>query len=187
MSYFDALAAGDHGAACEVLSDRIRTRLRERTGQQECDAGLREVFAQAPEEVVRALAGPKVMSTRADGRRVGVELRASGAYATGPKRVVVPMERGDGGWLIAELPADTTEDPVTTCFAGGMSSFEAREADPFWYREGRRDFAAYMVRLCKEIHRRGFSETNPPDSAELEAAAGKVLRAMIRSGRVEQP
>ena len=187
VSYFDELAARSFGDACELLSDGVRTRLYERTQHEDCGAVLRAGFEQAPEEVMRSIGGVKALSTRAEGARVEVELLASGKYATRAKRVVVPMERGGIGWVIAELPSDTTEDPVTTCFAGGMSAFEAGEAGAYWRREGRKDFAAYLVRVCREVIRRGYGDGKPVPPPELEAARRKVVSAMVRSGRLARP
>ena len=111
-----------------------------------------------------------------------------------PRGATFELEREQGAWRLSELPvdADSEADPVTTCFASGIQALDEGQADPYWQREGRTDFAFYLAETCRRAVRRkvveaGDGELSPAQRERFQAVAGEVLREMIAEGRVREP
>ena len=176
--YLDAVAERDYAAACEQLSKD------ERGGN--CAEVLSGAIVAVPDEFLLDAADAKTELGPVNGKKVDVLVRSTGAFSSQARTSTAPMELQDGEWKIVELPQSIPEDPVTSCIASSIGAFENGETDTYWSREGRRDFVEYSRRLCKALVKAGL---DPEESSVRQIApyAGRVIRGLIREGRVERP
>ena len=186
--YFDAVATRDVERACGVFTAGHRKRFEERTGMT-CEEAVERTGRETPPELRKSVAAVRVEDVRTDGRGGSVTVRASDRYAAEARRTTVEVRYVDGRWRIDDLPFRQDPDPVTTCIVGGLRTFGTDQSDPFWFSEGRGDFAAFITAFCK----RGFAreilreDGRKPAGDAAERLAAEIIREMVRDGRIEDP
>lgn len=180
--YFKALASGETSTACEVLGKEPRDRLG-RVGGGSCADQLRTVLAEVPKELQTELAEAQIATLKVDGDVAEVTMRKTAFSAEGPDDSVT-LKRGDGGWLISELPKGGKPSPAAQCLEGGIDTFEKGEAGSFWKRQGRSRLVEYLKRYCVEIVRAGLEEK--VDDPKIEEIAEKVIGDMEREGLLKK-
>lgn len=194
-AYYAALAAGDGERVCALLTESAR----DDAGEDGvgCAQAAEQTSQAVPDELLAELrdAPSGAVAVEVDGDEATARLTVESAYASRPRKLTIALERVGGRWLVAGAPeADgrTEDDPVTTCFAAGVQAFEEGQADPYWKREGRADFARYLSETCRRAVRRGIVRERAGELTErqrtaFEAVASEVLREMIAAGRVREP
>jgi hypothetical protein len=185
-TYFDALSNGDGRRACALLSPDAREKVSNvDTLVEHCANPIGGALSDVPDELRADLANVKVRAARPDGGDVIVDVASSGAYTARPIKQTVRIERADDGWRIAEFPETAKTDAVTGCITGGIEAYEKGESAAFWRREGRADLIVFLQRLCKELERKwGVEEST---DSQLDSVQRRVLREMIREGRIKPP
>ena len=190
LEYFTAFADGDGNEACRHLEPAARDRLEREARQDSCPAAVERLAGDLVPELRSVLGEVEIVAVRTEDATAEATLRASDRYASERRGSQVRLRYRDGAWRLATLPEEPEEpDPVTTCVMGGIRSFENGESEPFWRKEGRKDFVVFITAVCKQGVEEGiFRKTAPrPPTADLERISAKVIQRMVARGRIEDP
>jgi hypothetical protein len=194
-AYYGALAEADGTRACGLLTDDARKAVNE--GGLGCAQAAERTAKAIPRELITELrdVDADAVKVEVDGDEATARLAVDSPYAARPRKLTIELERANGTWRVSALPeadAKTEDDPVTTCFAAGVQAYEDGQADPFWEKESRKDFVAYLAETCRraverKIVRERSGELTPEQRAKFQEVAGEVLREMIAKGQVREP
>ena len=191
--YFAALSRGDVPGVCRELSPAARDDAASAGHASSCESAMTGVAKSIEPELLRNLALARIGPAKVDGGKATVRVTSDDAYAREKQTVTVPLEARDGRWVISRLPnQQMSSDPVTDCVVGGLESWKKSEVDPYWQREGRGHFAAYLGRVCKRAYEEGVYDENTADlsaaqNRRLDRIGDQVLDEMVRSGILKRP
>lgn len=190
LEYFTAFADGDGDEACRHLEPAARNRLERDARRDSCPKAVERLAGDLEPELRSVLGDVEIVAVRTEGRSADATLRTSDRYVSARRNAQIRLRYRDGAWRLATLPEEPDEpDPVTTCVMGGIRSFENGESEPFWRKEGRKDFVVFITAVCKQGVEEGlFRKTAArPPTADLERISAKVIQRMVARGRIEDP
>jgi Putative lumazine-binding len=184
--YLEALIAGDGERTCALLTEDAQEQVKTWTTASTCEDGIGQF-------------GDFIDEKDADADEKLRDVSVEQVTVTGDK-AEAQVESGDGSprpasfekvgdtWKVAGFPAGATfqSQAHAECVAGGMNQFDEGGGDPFWQKEGRKDFQEFIVETCARADAQGLLDGSG-NEPELQRIAGRVLLGMVRSGQVRDP
>jgi hypothetical protein len=190
--YFTAFANGDGQRACARLTGDVREQFEERAGTS-CDQAIRSVLEAIPKELRSILTAVRITEVAVSGDQATARLETDSPYVSKDPDSPIKLRLEGDEWLISSTPPTSNEpDPMTTCMAGGLESFEEGDADPLWEKEGRKDFVRYLTEVCRRAVEEGVIDadaeaTSAEARGDIRRIGQEVIEEMVRSGRIERP
>jgi hypothetical protein len=184
--YLEALVAGDGERTCEHLTAGAQEQVKTVTNAASCEDGISRVGELIAEK--EGDAGEKLRDVRVEGVTVnGSKAEAQIESGDGTPRPAT-FEKIDGTWKVAGFPAGPTfrSQAHAECVSGGMNQFDEGGGDPFWQKEGRKDFQYFIAETCGRADEHGLLDESG-NEPEMQRIAGQVLLKMVRSGQVRDP
>jgi hypothetical protein len=184
--YLEALVAGDGERTCGHLTAGAQEQIKTVTNAASCEDGIGRVGDFIAEK--DGDAGEKLRDVRIERVKVnGSKAEAQVESGDGTPRPAT-FEKIDGTWKVAGFPAGATfqSQAHAECVSGGMNQFDEGGGDPFWQKEGREDFQAFIVETCRRADEQGLLDESG-NEPEMQRIAGQVLLKMVRSGQVRDP
>ena len=188
-SYFEALAARDGQAACNLITEDERERLLSKAAAPvDCPAAVTETMAALPRYLRRSLADVRIGPATVEGDRATVTVAHRDLLPDGKDASLVA---NDGQWLIDDLPNPSagSSNAATTCVVSGFDGWRRGQVDAFWHREGQADFEEYLRRFCERIAREVSEdgELSEQERSTTRKIMQDVIRGMVREGRIDAP
>jgi hypothetical protein len=182
--YLNGLADADGKQACAHLTRAAQADLTAATTAPTCEVAVGAFGKQIGDDARRRLRAARVTvgavhATTATARLAGRNL---------PFPRAIPLRRDAGEWKIAGFEGDVhfTSPEDAQCISGGMNTFDRGTAPKYWFHEGRKDFRAYIVEVCRRAVRRGILD-DPDAKRKIVPIARQVIREMVRRGQIKSP
>jgi hypothetical protein len=90
-----------------------------------------------------------------------------------------------------DAKADRTKT-IRACVNSGAAAYGTGTVDPYWRREGKADYVAFLRETCRRAYAAGAIKAHQgaltkEQRAKLDRIYAQVLREMVRDGRVAAP
>jgi Domain of unknown function (DUF4878) len=184
--YLEALIAGDGERTCGHLTAAAQEQVKTWTKAASCEDGIGQVgdvIAERDGDAAEKLGDVRIEQVKIDGSKAEAQVE-SGDGSPRP----ATFEKVDGTWKVAGFPAGANfqSQGHAECVSGGMNQFDEGGGDPFWQKEGRKDFQDFIVETCRRADEQGLLDESG-NEPQIQQIAGQVLLKMVRRGQVRDP
>jgi hypothetical protein len=164
--WLTAVAAGDGAKACGLLTEEVR----DHTGA-ECEATFDQLAGRLIREQREEFEQARIERAFVEGDSANVVLTGRTRY-TGPMLTrTFKLERSGGRWQLAEVEEFGALGELTECNVEGLRAFESGDVDPWWKREGRADYRAYIAEMCRRAAQQDLLLAGDTDRAARRLGA----------------
>ena len=182
--WYTAFAAGDGRAACGFAAEKTLEAI---GGADSCATRVARASKQLIEEQRRELEDAQVSRAFVRGDEANVQLDARTRFTGQMLSRTIRLHREDGAWKVVGSFEPSSNGEVTQCNVQLLRLFETGKVNEFWKDEGRADYRAWAVEVCRRAGDEGVLDNTRKNVRAQGRIADQVMLKMMRSGRIRDP